>query len=469
MKSSRTLLWALFCLLPLAQSVAHAQTIVRIPTGQPFPPTPADLPHGMIPPAAPPGQTPPTVIPVQAQPSYPPGQGPSAFPLPGEPPLNPPAQDAAAPAESLNPPTGEYWTPGASLVPDMLSTPLSPSVGVEETRTFTTTKTVITPTPVTTTTLQTSTIRVVKVMPGATVVSFRTITTPVTTTSTVNVRSTVTTPHTQVLQYRIPTAGGYQIADNESPIPQTRWFYYMDNWENVFAAANRGLGNNASLPFAMRNTLGFEQALFDGGASIGLRLPIDTLRVDSSLPGTQADDTAIGDLFLVTKVLFYRTDAGSAVSGGLALTLPTGTRSFAGVSQGDVGLDHHGNLQPYVGYLWRPTEWLFLQGFSSIAVPMNPSDVTLMYNAVGVGCLFTRRYGWLTALAPTAELRVTTPLNHTGIGGGGVYAETQIVQFLAGLTMEMNRQTNLTFGVGVPLTGPQPYDWEFMIQLNYRF
>jgi hypothetical protein len=355
-----------------------------------------------------------------------------------------------------------------SPVPFMLSSPLGPPVGVSQFNTFLLTSRVVTPTPVTTTTLQTTTTRVVVVNGGTTTVTFRTVTVPVTTTNMVNVLSRVTTPQTQVFKYDIPAVAGFRISDNESPIPQTRVFYYINDWQTPFDAINTRLGGSASLPYAMRNTFGFERAVFGGSGSFGLRLPIDSLKVDTGLPGAVAEDSSIGDLFVTSKVLLYRSDTG-AISGGLAMTLPTGSRSFAGVSQGDVGLNHHANLQPYVGYLWRPRNGFFVQGFSSFAVPMNSSDVSLWYNDVGVGYLLDRGAGWLTALAPTAELRLTTPLNHEGVIQGTKYGETQILQFLGGLTAEFSRRTTLTFAVAAPLTGPNPYDWGFTFQFNYRF
>jgi hypothetical protein len=461
MKSPRTLLWAALCLLPLAQQIARAQTIVHVSSGLPPVVQPADGTPGLIPPVngiaqvVPPANVTPQFV---APDASPPQLVPPDYGTPPQ--LGPPAP--AAPVERIVP-------DGDPRILNMLSSPLGPSVGISESRTVLTTSTVTTPTPVTTTTLQTETIRVVKVMGATTVISFRTVKVPVTTTTTVNRTSTVTTPKTQVLEYRIPAVGGFRISDDESPLPQTRVFYYLNDWQQPFDAANTKLGGNASLPYAVRNTFGYEQAFADGAASLGFRLPIDSLKVDSSLPGTAAVDSSIGDLFLVSKVLIYRSQAGSAISGGLAMTLPTGSRSFAGVSQGDVGLDHHANLQPYIGYLWRATDGIYVQGFSSIDVPLNPSDVAMMYNDIGVGYFLFGGAGWLTALAPTAELRVTTPLNHDGVMDGKVYGETQIVQFLFGLTMEMNRRTTLTVGAGVPVTGPNPYDWQFILQMNYRF
>jgi hypothetical protein len=313
-------------------------------------------------------------------------------------------------------------------------------------------------------------------MSTTTIISFRTVTVPVTTTSTVNATTPVTTTtppqtitQTQVKEYRIPAVDGYRISNNESPLPQCRVFYYLNDFQSPFDAANRALGGNASTPYAIRNTFGFEYAFLDGNASVGLRLPINTLQVDSSLPGAQAEDTSIGDLFLVSKLLLYRSEAGSAISTGLAMTLPTGRRTFAGVDQGDVGVNHYVYLQPYLGYLWRPMERLYVQGFSSIDVPMNSNDVTLMYNDVGVGYFAYVGQGLITSVAPTVELRVTTPLNHVGVLNGGIYGETQVVECLGGVTAELSRRATVSFGAGAPLTGPKPYDWMFLAQINFRF
>jgi hypothetical protein len=208
MTSAKKLLVAAICLLPLARQTAHAQTS----------PTDSSVP----------------VIQLVQQP------------------------DPVRPAAELFPTVN----PDQSRVPTMLSGYLGPSIRIDQpvvtTRTISTTSTITTPRQVTT--------MVTTRIPDTT----RTIT--ITRTTTVNDVSTVTNLQTilqrQVRSYRIPEAGrGVRISDNESPDTQDRVFYRFNYWDPVFHDANNRLGNNASVDTVIRNTLGFEKALFDGGAS----------------------------------------------------------------------------------------------------------------------------------------------------------------------------------------------------------
>ncbi len=208
----------------------------------------------------------------------------------------------------------------------------------------------------------------------------------------------------------------------------------------------------------------------DGAASIGVRLPVNSLKVDSSLPGSAADDTAIGDLFVVTKVLLYESEeTGSLVSAGVAFSLPTGPSSFANSNYGEIQPPHRVNFQPYVGYIWRPSERLYIHGFSAVDIPVFDQDVALMYNDVGIGYFIYEGTGRITSIAPTTEIRVTTPLNHNGVLEGKRYGETNIIEVLSGVTFELNRRSSLAVGASVPVTGPKPYDWQFLTQINVRF
>ena len=54
----------------------------------------------------------------------------------------------------------------------------------------------------------------------------------------------------------------------------------------------------------------------------------------------------------------------------------------------------------------------------------------------------------------------------------GEYADlrgAQIVVITAGVNFIFDRGSRLTFGVGIPVTGPQPYDAEGIVQLDIRF
>ena len=133
------------------------------------------------------------------------------------------------------------------------------------------------------------------------------------------------------------------------------------------------------------------------------------------MPGLGGSSTAVGDLSVILKYAPWRDrESGSLVSVGLAVTAPTGPNSFAGSPEAAPLLST--TLQPYVGYLGNFSDF-YLHGFSSIDVPTDLRDVTILYNDVGIGYHLYRARDegrWITAVTPTFEVHVNTPLDHRG-------------------------------------------------------
>jgi hypothetical protein len=77
---------------------------------------------------------------------------------------------------------------------------------------------------------------------------------------------------------------------------------------------------------------------------------------------------------------------------------------------------------------------------------------------------------WLTAVAPTFEVHVNTPLTHRDPFNrndpGGV---PDVVNLTYGLNFEFNHRSVLTFGLVTPVTGPRPFDFEALILFNFHF
>src|SRR5438309_1612663 len=62
-----------------------------------------------------------------------------------------------------------------------------------------------------------------------------------------------------------------------------------------------------------RETLGLEKTLLDGRASVGLRLPLNTIQAESGLPGVDGGHTAVGDLSVILKYAFWQDSEGGDV------------------------------------------------------------------------------------------------------------------------------------------------------------
>jgi hypothetical protein len=125
-----------------------------------------------------------------------------------------------------------------------------------------------------------------------------------------------------------------------------------------------------------------------------------------------------------------------------------------------------------VGYLWSRDRF-YLQGFLAMDTPTSIREATLVYNDVGVGYFLMRRTGpgfWLTAVAPTFETHVNTPLTHRDpFNSSDVGGVPDVVNMTYGLNFEFNHRSVLTFGLVTPVTGPRPFDYEALILFNLRF
>jgi len=87
---------------------------------------------------------------------------------------------------------------------------------------------------------------------------------------------------------------------------------------------------------------------------------------------------------------------------------------------------------------------------------------------VGVGYFLYRsqdRSKFLTAIAPTVEAHVTTPLTQRG----RVVGVPDVVNMTAGVNIEFYRQSVMAIGVVTPVTGPRPFDFEATVQFRIRF
>jgi hypothetical protein len=174
-------------------------------------------------------------------------------------------------------------------------------------------------------------------------------------------------------------------------------------------------------------------------------------------------------------------------------------------------------LSPYFAALVRPTDRLFMQGFYQLYFPLGGSQVTytndvdlfligqrfqdhaegeidgqtLMMADLGIGYWLVRNpSGFLTGLAPILELHYTTALEDADVlilPGDGLAGPTGQAQpasqvgnldnrfdylnLTVGATAEINQRLLVTTGVAVPLRDDNDrfFDWEFQLQINYRF
>jgi len=241
----------------------------------------------------------------------------------------------------------------------------------------------------------------------------------------------------------------FKIAENESPRPINRVFLTYNYFNDVT------LGH--PIPDLQtdlhREVIGFEKTFLNGDASVGLRLPF--FQVHASDPTGSENDSSLGDLNLIFKYAFIndRTN-GNIFSAGLSITLPT--------ASGDTEF-RDGKLQPYIGGIYNMGNF-YIHGFSSVAVPTDSDDTTMLFNDLGIGYfVYQNPTAFISKVVPTFEVHINTPLNHRD------EPVPNIVDLTQGLHFEFNGQAWITVGVVEPVTSPKPFEIEGIAQFNFRF
>jgi hypothetical protein len=268
-----------------------------------------------------------------------------------------------------------------------------------------------------------------------------------------------------------PSLRGFKIADHESPRPLDRAYVGFNFYDDVGASINRRIHSVIHDQRVYRETFAIEKTFLDERASVGLRLPLNTFTGESNDPALNGSSTDVGDLSIILKYAVWRDhECGNLVSVGLAVTTPTGPSSFAGSNQ--VAPLHSTTLQPYLGYIWNIGEF-YLHGFSSIDVPTDERDVTILYDDVGIGYHLYRAPDpcrLITALVPTFEVHVNTPLNHRGsLRIHDLAGTPDVVDLTLGAYVHFYERARLGLAVAAPVTGPRPYDVEAIAHFEVRF
>jgi hypothetical protein len=253
--------------------------------------------------------------------------------------------------------------------------------------------------------------------------------------------------------------GAFKVAENESPRPLDRVFMTYNNFYNL----NSGL----RMPGVQRTDLsrevgGFEKTFLNGNASIGMRVPMMQVNGDPLI-----SQSGIGDMTVIFKyAVINNRQTGNVLSGGMVVTAPTGT-SFLPYGVPTINPTY---LQPWGGGIYTMGNW-FAQGFTSLMVPTDSRDVIYLFNDYSLSYYLYRSNDTsqlITGVVPTLECHVNTPMNHHGSATFPIPG-IDIVDITAGTTFRFGRGTYLGLGGVVPVTGPKPFDFEFLAQLNYRF
>ncbi len=263
---------------------------------------------------------------------------------------------------------------------------------------------------------------------------------------------------------------GLKISDNQSPIPQDRFFTSFNYFDNVNGSVNRAQMSPVQNLQIYHELFGLEKTFLDGKASFGFRVPLNTISLKSTanIAGLGGSHTAPGDLSLFTKYLFYQ-DERFLLSTGLQVQVPSGPGAFAGNKYYSYFRDTQ--IQPFVGYLFRKDRF-YAQGFFSVNVPTTSQDVTLMFNDISLGYYLYRSNDpskFLTAIVPTAEAHLTTPLNHRGYSATDLASTPDILNMTFGTNVVIKQRSTFSVAYVTPVTGPKPFNAELVVLFNYNF
>jgi hypothetical protein len=281
-------------------------------------------------------------------------------------------------------------------------------------------------------------------------------------------------PSPKIRSLLSPSVRGFKIAENQSPFPQDRVFYSFNYFNDVNAKLNRYFASPIDQLSIYREVFGFEKTFNDGKGSVGIRIPLNSINAETSpgLLNQGGHSTAVGNITLFAKyILEYNPKTGNLLSVGFAASPPTGPGHFAGAKF--LGGTNNTTIQPFLGYYLNLTSdrKLFLQGFLALDVPIDYSDVTLVYNDLALGYFLKRDPdAFVSAIVPTLEVHVNSPLNHRAeYSLNDPSGTASSVNITSGLNMEFRRNSLFTLGVVAPTTGPRPFNLEAVLLFNYRF
>jgi hypothetical protein len=268
----------------------------------------------------------------------------------------------------------------------------------------------------------------------------------------------------------VPSARYFKISDNDSPRPQTRDYFSFNYFYNLDSVVNQRAGAAVQHIRIHREVFGMEWADADGSSSVGLRLPLATFNAANTIPGLDGTSTDLGDLSVIFKnVLWQDRGTGRLLSAGLAVVPPTAPGSFAGSN--DIKVFHHTSLQPFCGWIWTAQRF-YLQGFTAVDAPADLNDVVILSNDFAVGYFLYQRPGGsgVSAVVPTLEVHVNTPLNHRGVLGlTDPAGNPDLVDLTGGVQFEFLDRSSLGIAFAMPVTGPRMFDFQILAQFRCRY
>ncbi len=112
-----------------------------------------------------------------------------------------------------------------------------------------------------------------------------------------------------------------------------------------------------------------------------------------------------------------------------------------------------------------------MQHFTAVDAPLDLNDVVMLSNDFAIGYfLYQKHEGHgLSAVVPTVEVHVNTPLNHRGVLGlTDPAGNPDLVDITSGIHFEFNDHSSVGVAFAMPVSGPRVFDFEILAQLRWR-
>ena len=267
----------------------------------------------------------------------------------------------------------------------------------------------------------------------------------------------------------VPAVRGFKTADNQYPRPVDRVWVSFNYYDGVNSGLNSELGAPIKNMQVYNETFGFEKTFLDQQASLGFRIPLNTLTITSAFPGLSGTHTSTGNFSSFFKYVLWQDNRGNLISGGLDLSFPTGPTTFAGFPT-TLGIKSF-ELQPFLGYIFQRDQY-YVQGFSSIAVPTDRNLATMYYFDIALGYYVYRSQNpraLISAIVPVFETHLNIPLNWAGFQPRFLGSTPDVVDLNWGLNLGLASRAVLSVAYVHPVTGPTPFSGELALLLNVPF
>jgi hypothetical protein len=289
----------------------------------------------------------------------------------------------------------------------------------------------------------------------------------------------------------VPVAGGagiYKMSENNNPLPTDRVFFDYNHYQDALNFTPTP-GTPTSLNL---NTyeFGLEKTFFDGMCSLEFRIPFASgLSADQTdLATSPVTGTEFGNIPIIFKTLIFQGEQNT-FSAGLATVLPT-ARDVT-VTDPEIKIKNQTiHLQPFIGWLWQPSDRLFFQSFAAVdfgtrgddvfsggtfAGTLNDQPLLFLDSKVGYWLYQDPEARWVKGIAPTVELHYTSTLQNANSLGTLItpaFLNQNILDLTAGLQFRLGKSSDLTLAGAVPLTtnpSGKLFDAEAIVQYNWRF